>query len=80
MVSCLIFFPAMPPGLVDIIQHGAGGTNGYGFPCPTTIQKYAWPCLLSKKDFIGVSPTGSGKTLAYLVPAFISAKILEVGR
>ena len=54
--------------------------DGFGFPCPTTIQKYAWLCQLKRVDFIGVSPAGSGKTLAYLVPALVSAKVAEVGR
>lgn len=65
----------MPSGLVDIMEHGPDGYGG--FRAPTAIQQFAWPALVTKKDFIGVAKTGSGKTLAYMIPAFIAAKIEE---
>lgn len=39
-----------------------------GFVRPTSIQSYAIPAILDKKDIIAQSPTGTGKTLAYLLP------------
>eukprot|EP00754_Rhynchopus_humris_P038657 Rhum_TRINITY_DN21271_c0_g1::Rhum_TRINITY_DN21271_c0_g1_i1::g.173606::m.173606/K14779/DDX52, ROK1; ATP-dependent RNA helicase DDX52/ROK1 len=39
-----------------------------GFHTPTPIQMQGIPCLLERRDFIGVAPTGSGKTLAFLLP------------
>ncbi|KAA9031219.1 DEAD/DEAH box helicase [Niallia endozanthoxylica] len=39
-----------------------------GFSQPTSIQSYAIPHILEKKDVIAQSPTGTGKTLAYLLP------------
>ncbi|WP_394237762.1 DEAD/DEAH box helicase [Niallia oryzisoli] len=39
-----------------------------GFSQPTSIQSYAIPQILEKKDVIAQSPTGTGKTLAYLLP------------
>nr|WP_295972137.1 DEAD/DEAH box helicase [uncultured Bacillus sp.] len=39
-----------------------------GFVRPTSIQSYAIPPILDKKDIIAQSPTGTGKTLAYLLP------------
>ncbi|WP_071396171.1 DEAD/DEAH box helicase [Bacillus tuaregi] len=39
-----------------------------GFAQPTSIQSYAIPHILEKKDVIAQSPTGTGKTLAYLLP------------
>ncbi|MCQ6275178.1 DEAD/DEAH box helicase [Bacillus sp. V3B] len=39
-----------------------------GFVRPTSIQSYAIPHILEKKDVIAQSPTGTGKTLAYLLP------------
>ncbi len=39
-----------------------------GFSHPTSIQSYAIPHILEKKDVIAQSPTGTGKTLAYLLP------------
>lgn len=39
-----------------------------GFVRPTSIQSYAIPPILEKKDVIAQSPTGTGKTLAYLLP------------
>ena len=40
-----------------------------GFTRPTSIQSYAIPHILEKKDVIAQSPTGTGKTVAYLLPA-----------
>ncbi|MBB6447320.1 DEAD/DEAH box helicase [Bacillus benzoevorans] len=39
-----------------------------GFARPTSIQSFAIPAILDKKDIIAQSPTGTGKTLAYLLP------------
>ncbi len=39
-----------------------------GFVRPTSIQSFAIPAILDKKDIIAQSPTGTGKTLAYLLP------------
>lgn len=39
-----------------------------GFSQPTSIQSYAIPHILEKRDVIAESPTGTGKTLAYLLP------------
>ena len=42
---------------------------GKGGLCSTTsIQSFAIPTILDKKDIIAQSPTGTGKTLAYLLP------------
>jgi len=49
-----------------------------GFKCPTPIQAYTWPVLVSGKDVIGVAKTGSGKTLGYLLPGYIKVKREEM--
>lgn len=52
-------------GLKDSIQQV---WKKAGFSQPTSIQSYAIPHILEKKDVIAQSPTGTGKTLAYLLP------------
>ena len=51
-----------------------------GFAQPTSIQSYAIPNILERKDVIAQSPTGTGKTLAYLLPVLnnIDAEKLAV--
>jgi ATP-dependent RNA helicase RhlE len=39
-----------------------------GFKYPTTIQKQAFPVIMSGRDVQGIAQTGTGKTLAYLLP------------
>jgi len=39
-----------------------------GFIHPTTIQKKAFPVIMSGRDVCGIAQTGTGKTLAYLLP------------
>lgn len=39
-----------------------------GYNIPTPIQDQAIPCILNKKDVLGVANTGTGKTAAFLIP------------
>jgi len=63
--------PGFPKGLVHFLKDSE---RGCGFPAPSLIQAYAWPALVTGKDFIGVAKTGSGKTLAFLLPSFMWLK------
>lgn len=38
------------------------------FSVPTTIQKQAFPVIMSGRDVQGIAQTGTGKTIAYLLP------------
>lgn len=42
--------------------------NDLGYTTPTTIQKKAYPVVMSGKDVCGIAQTGTGKTFAYLLP------------
>lgn len=42
------------------------------FERPTSIQTYAIPIALDKKDLIAIAKTGSGKTLAFMLPGIQS--------
>ncbi|EFA83643.1 putative RNA helicase [Heterostelium album PN500] len=35
---------------------------------PTKLQQYAWPCVLTGHDVLGISLPGSGKTAGFLLP------------
>ncbi|MFN8339426.1 MAG: DEAD/DEAH box helicase [Saprospiraceae bacterium] len=39
-----------------------------GFVHPTTIQRKAFPVIMSGRDVQGIAQTGTGKTIAYLLP------------
>ena len=39
-----------------------------GYVYPTTIQKKAFPVIMSGRDMCGIAQTGTGKTFAYLLP------------
>jgi ATP-dependent RNA helicase RhlE len=42
--------------------------NDLGYTNPTTIQKKAFPIIMSGRDVCGIAQTGTGKTFAYLLP------------
>lgn len=39
-----------------------------GYTTPTTIQRKAFPVIMSGRDVCGIAQTGTGKTYAYLLP------------
>ena len=39
-----------------------------GYTTPTTIQRKAFPVIMSGRDVCGIAQTGTGKTIAYLLP------------
>ena len=39
-----------------------------GLTTPTTIQRKAFPVIMSGRDVCGIAQTGTGKTFAYLLP------------
>lgn len=45
-----------------------------GYTMPTTIQRKAFPVIMSGRDVCGIAQTGTGKTLAYLLPCLRSIK------
>lgn len=42
--------------------------NDLGYTTPTTIQRKAFPVIMSGRDVCGIAQTGTGKTFAYLLP------------
>lgn len=42
--------------------------NDMGYTNPTTIQRKAFPVIMSGRDVCGIAQTGTGKTFAYLLP------------
>lgn len=45
-----------------------------GHTAPTTIQRKAFPVIMSGRDVCGIAQTGTGKTFAYLLPCLRSIK------
>jgi len=45
-----------------------------GYTTPTTIQRKAFPVIMSGRDVCGIAQTGTGKTVAYLLPCLRQIK------
>ena len=45
-----------------------------GYSVPTTIQRKAFPVIMSGRDVCGIAQTGTGKTFAYLLPCLLLMK------